>query len=146
MIAGALDEGRQRGSVHQHALLWHMYRVIESAALSETHDLECVGWLGQGWLRSSLQDWLLFIAIAVLSIRHVVDSGEGPDAESGLAPSTARQPRARVNQLIDGDISAISRLAVQPDTSSAQFIETGLSLSSIDWDLTVHHLGRVPSH
>ena len=43
MIAGALDEGRQRGSVHQHALLWHMYRVIEPAALSETHDLE-FGW------------------------------------------------------------------------------------------------------
>ena len=40
MIAGALDEGRQRGSVHQHALLWHMYRVVESAALSETRDLE----------------------------------------------------------------------------------------------------------
>ena len=43
MIAGALDEGRQRGSVHQHALLWHMYRVVESAALSETRDLE-FGW------------------------------------------------------------------------------------------------------
>ena len=43
MIAGALDEGRQRGSVHQHALLWHMYRVIGSAVLSETHDLE-FGW------------------------------------------------------------------------------------------------------
>ena len=33
MIAGALDEGRQRGSVHHHALLWHMYCVSESAAL-----------------------------------------------------------------------------------------------------------------
>ena len=43
MIAGALDEGRQRGSAHQHALLWHVYRVIQSAALSETHDLE-FGW------------------------------------------------------------------------------------------------------
>ena len=43
MIVGVLDEGRQRGSVHQHTLLWRMNRVVESAALSETRDLE-FGW------------------------------------------------------------------------------------------------------
>ena len=86
MIAGALDEGRQRGAVDQHALLWHMYRVIESAALSEAARPRV--WVGcgttaRGWRRSSLQGWLLFIAIAVLSMRHVVDAGGGPDAGSG---------------------------------------------------------------
>ena len=35
--------GQTASSVHQHALLWHMYRVVESAALSETRDLE-FGW------------------------------------------------------------------------------------------------------
>ena len=99
MIASALDEGRQRGSVHQHAQLWHMYRVVESAALSETRDLEfsgrCwgypirVGWLGRVRRRSSLQDWLPFIAIAVLSMRHVVDVGEQPDA--GVAGTRSRR-------------------------------------------------------
>eukprot|EP00971_Amphidinium_carterae_P296090 5881307-Amphidinium_carterae.1 len=39
MVSAALDEGRTRGYAQQHALLWHIYRVLESAAVSERHDM-----------------------------------------------------------------------------------------------------------
>ena len=43
ILAAALDEGRTRGALHQHAFLYHAYRVVESAAVSEGHDLAW-GW------------------------------------------------------------------------------------------------------
>ena len=55
-----------------------------------------VGWLGWGWRRSSLQDRLLFIAIAVLSMRHVVDAGEGSDA--GVAGARSRRSGTKDEQ------------------------------------------------
>ena len=39
MLAAALDEGRMRGLEHQHAFLYHAYRVVEAAVLTEGHDL-----------------------------------------------------------------------------------------------------------
>ena len=39
ILAAALDEGRARGPMHQHAFLFHAYRVIEGAATSVEHDL-----------------------------------------------------------------------------------------------------------
>ena len=41
ILAAALDEGRTRGLVHQHAFLYHAYRVVEAASVSEGHDM---GW------------------------------------------------------------------------------------------------------
>eukprot|EP00973_Karenia_brevis_P085308 11839085-Karenia_brevis.AAC.1 len=38
VLSAALDEGRSRGALHQHAFLWHAYRVFEAAALSEGHE------------------------------------------------------------------------------------------------------------
>jgi hypothetical protein len=41
ILAAALDEGRTRGGLHQHAFLYHAYRVVEGAVNSDGHDL---GW------------------------------------------------------------------------------------------------------
>eukprot|EP00974_Lingulodinium_polyedra_P016467 1595457-Lingulodinium_polyedra.AAC.1 len=43
ILAAALDEGRARGPQHQHAFLYHAYRVVEMAAATEGHDLAW-GW------------------------------------------------------------------------------------------------------
>lgn len=43
ILAAALDEGRLRGAQHQHAFLYHAYRVVELACLDEHHDLAW-GW------------------------------------------------------------------------------------------------------
>ena len=43
IMSAALDEGRLRGAVVQRAFLWHAYRVLELAAVSEGHDL-AYGW------------------------------------------------------------------------------------------------------
>lgn len=39
VLAAALDEGRLRGGLHQHAFLYHAYRVFELAAAAEDHDV-----------------------------------------------------------------------------------------------------------
>lgn len=41
ILAYALDEGRTRGLLHQHAFLYHAYRVVEAASINEGHDM---GW------------------------------------------------------------------------------------------------------
>lgn len=43
ILAAALDEGRVRGAAHQHAFLYHAYRVVESACLDGGHDMAW-GW------------------------------------------------------------------------------------------------------